>query len=111
MRSRIEPILEGDVNGEVPQSMLDAEKYLEKFENIEELLKDTVDRSRMSFVVEDIMKCIGIICDRFQIKFVYIDYMGRLTFRDNGDIHQLYVSLLCYRAESVEAVNKIMESK
>lgn len=111
MRSKIEPILEENIHGEIPQSMLDAEKYLGKFENIEELLKETVDRSRMNFSVEDIMKCIEIICDRFQIKFIYIDDRGRLIFRDNKDTFKLYVSLLCYREESVKAVKKIMESK
>ena len=111
MRSKIEPVLEGNIQGEVPKSMLDAEKYLEKFENIEELLKETVDRSRMSFAVKDIMKCIEVICDRFQIKFVSIDDRGRLIFRDNEDTFKLYVSLLCYREESVKAVREIMESK
>ena len=111
MRSKIEPILEGHVQGEVPKNMLDAEKYLAKFENIEELLRETVDRSRMSFVVEDIMKCIELLCDRFQIIFASIDDRGRLIFRDNEYTHKLYVSLLCYREESIKAVKEMMENK
>ena len=111
MRSKIEPILEENIQREVPQNMLDAGKYLGKFENIEQLLRETVDRSRMNFSVGDIMKCIEIICGRFQIKFIYADYRGRLIFRDSKDTFKLYVSLLCYREESIESVKKIMESK
>lgn len=108
MRNKIEPILKGSEHEEVPPNMLDAEKFFGKFDNVECLLRETVDRSRMSFTIKDIKKCIETVCDKFQIKFVSIDNRGILVFRDNENTHKLCVSLLCYREESVTAIKKII---
>jgi len=108
MRNKIEPILEG--SEEITKNMLNAGKFFEKFENVESLLRETIDRSRMSFTVEDMKKCIEFVCDKFQIKFVSIDNMGMLTFRNNEMTHKLHVSLLCYREESIIAIKEIIHN-
>lgn len=108
MRNKIEPILEGSKYEKTPANMLDAGKFFEKFDNVESLLRETIDRSRMNFTVEDIKKCIELVCNRFQIQFVSIDNKGILTFRNNETTCELYISLLCYREESVKAIKEII---
>lgn len=110
MKHKIEPILDGNEYEEIPPNMVNAGKFFEKFDNIENLLRDTVDRSRMSFGVEDIKKFMELMYDRFQIKFVSIDNRGILAFRNNEATHRLYVSLLCYREESINAVKEIIHN-
>lgn len=101
--------MEGSNDEEIPQNMLDAKKFFEKYENVESLLRDKIDRSRNSFTAKDLTKCIDFMCDRFQTRFISIDKNGILILENNETTHNLCISLSCYREESLNAINEIID--